>query len=67
MDIGPTGAWQNETDAFFAKEHKHDAKLAKAITKLAKELQVTRMYDFGCGDGKYVSQFPSCWARCRRI
>ena len=54
--ISNTGFW-NITDAHFEKEHAYDSSLSNAIVSLAKNLGVSKSYDFGCGPGKYTAAF----------
>jgi SAM-dependent methyltransferase len=54
--ISNTGFWKID-GARFEDEHKYDVQLSNAIMTLAKSLNVTKTYDFGCGPGKYTAAF----------
>ena len=56
--ISNTGFW-NITGTQFEHEHAYDLPLSNAIVALAKSLNVTRAYDFGCGPGKYTVAFQA--------
>ena len=54
--ISETGFWTLEGQTF-EDSHAYDAPLADAIITLAKSLDATKTYDFGCGPGKYTAAF----------
>lgn len=54
--VTPTGFW-TLTGYKFEAAHVYDVALSKAVLDLAKSLSVTKSYDFGCGQGKYVEAF----------
>jgi len=54
--ISDTGAW-NIDGSKFEEAHAYDEKVASSIVNYAKTLGVTKTYDFGCGNGKYVQKF----------
>ena len=56
--ITNTGVWLiNGTQ--FENHHCYDSSLSNALCLFAKGLGVKKLYDFGCGSGKYVSAFQS--------
>jgi SAM-dependent methyltransferase len=54
--ISQTGFWTFEGKRF-ENEHVYDPKLSDALVHFAKQRNVTKTYDFGCGPGKYVANF----------
>jgi SAM-dependent methyltransferase len=56
--ISNTGAWHIDGNQF-EREHHYDASLSNALCSLAKRLGIRKLYDFGCGAGKYVAAFQN--------
>lgn len=56
--ITNTGAWLIDGSRF-EYEHCYDSSLSNAVCLLAKSLGVGKLYDFGCGPGKYVEAFQN--------
>lgn len=55
-DISKTGFWTFGGQRFQG-EHAFDPPLCSAILQFAQRVSAERMYDFGCGPGKYVAAF----------
>lgn len=51
--IAQTGYW-TFSHQLFQNEHWWDSGISHSIVSLAKEYSVKKVYDFGCGNGKYV-------------
>ena len=54
--ISSTGFW-NVEGAKFDHEHYYDESLSNSICSFALGLGIKKLYDFGCGSGKYVDAF----------
>ena len=54
--IQDIGAW-DISNKKFDKEHVFDYKLGRALVNLMKLRSIDKVYDFGCGHGKYVKLF----------
>lgn len=57
--ISESGFWKIPLGNKFDQEHVFDPHVAREIYKLASKLKCTKMYDFGCGNAKYVQYMNS--------
>ena len=55
--ISETGFWNIEGNDFYNVYHHVDNNLSSALIDLAKQLDIKKLYDFGCGHGFYTSEF----------
>jgi len=54
--ISNTGFWTFEGQKFI-QEHFYDSRFSDGLVALAKTKNITKSYDFGCGNGNYVENF----------